>query len=380
MDIDWNEVNKSVSSNTQTDTPGTPTAEKSVFMRMKAGFHHLRLVPAGNPLKRTYFLQIMQHPIKVPRDDGQGYMDQFVLCWSFLLTDLKSYSDPNDQKTKTYISHLGSQKLLNQAEFTAYNTYGCPFCKIFNHLNNMGVDQETKNKFYPKEQFFFNVIWRSRTFSGMPASGDDNVYIWRNAKTAGNKLNKTINTMRNEAGINYLDINTGRDILLEATGEKLARRYPVNQFVDTGSPLNLGEKIPHNLLDVVNTSFKEYQKVVNYIKATYGELLRNNNYLIPGDTALTQAYGQAAQTVNSHIAQIQTPSQVIVQPPAHPYPQAVVAPPTPPNFGDGSGMVGNVQQPAPQPTQQFNPSYNQGEGTFVKDGVLYNALTGQPMF
>lgn len=372
MDIDWNEVNKSVSSNTQTDTPGTPTAEKSVFMRMKAGFHHLRLVPAGNPLKRTYFLQIMQHPIKVPRDDGNGYMDQFVLCWSFLLTDLKSYSDPNDQKTKTYISHLGSQKLLNQAEFTAYNTYGCPFCKIFNHLNNMGVDQETKNKFYPKEQFFFNVIWRSRTFSGMPASGDDNVYIWRNAKTAGNKLNKTINTMRNEAGINYLDINTGRDILLEATGEKLARRYPVLQFVDTGSPLNLGEKIPHNLLDVVNTSFKEYQKVVNYIKATYGELLRNNNYLIPGDTALTQAYGQAAQTVNSHIAQIQTPSQVIVQPP-----QQVVMPPTPPNFGDGSGMVGNVQQPQ---VQQFNPSYNQGDGTFVKDGVLYNALTGQPMF
>lgn len=356
-EMDWNEVNRAANNAmTATHPAGSTASEKSIFMRMKAGFHHLRLVPAGNPLKRTYFLQIMQHPVKIPRDDGSGWQDKFVLCWSHMMNDLKQYAgNVEEQNTKTFISFLGSQKLLTKDEFTKYNTYGCPFCKVFNHLNQMGIETETKNKFYPKEQWFFNVIHRSQTFNGLPASGDDGVYIWRMAKTAGNKINKTITTMRDQAGVNYLDINTGRDLLVEATGEGLARRYPVVQFVDANTPLNLGEKIPHNLLDILTSSFFEYQKVVNFIKATYGELLRTNNYLIPGDQALTQAYGNSIQTidmVNQHITQQQTPSQVI-----SPVPTTVAT-----------------------PTPEFDPSFQSGDVIENRDGKLFNTRTGKFLF
>lgn len=378
QEIDWNEVNKTVSTGFAGNDPANSgSGEKSVFLKVKAGFHHLRLVPSGNPLKKTFSLQVMQHPVKVPSDDGTRTLDKFVLCWSFLLNDLKSYTDPNEQKTKTYISHLGSQKLLNQEQFTLYNTYGCPFCKIFNAFNQMGLPQETKNKFYPNEQWFFNVIFRSKNFNGMPASGDDEVYIWRQAKKSGNSIMTTIRTMREQAGVNFIDVNTGRDIIMQATGEGLGRRYPMLQFVEVGTPLNLGERIPHNLLKIINDSFMEYQKAVNCIKATYGELLKANNYLIPGDQALTQAYGNAVQTVNmvnQHIAQHQTPSQVI-QPPQ-------------PNFntqGTDTGRfstqepnIANVPQSVPQ--EQFNPSFQSGDDIISVDGKLFNKRTGQFMF
>jgi hypothetical protein len=293
-------------------------------------------------------------------------MDTFVLCWSFVLNDLVQLADPAKggspqlQKERSLVSYLGSIKAITQDEFTKYQTYGCPFCKAFNRLNEMGADNETKNKFYPKEQYFFNAIWRKTTFAGQPASGDDDVYIWRTSKTLANGMISTIQAMMEQAGVNYLDINTGRDVMLQATGEKLARRYPVCQFVERGSLMNLGERIPHNLLAVVEASNKEYQKAVNYMKATYGNVLQQYGHVIAGDQALTQAYGSAQQTVqmaNQMIAQNQNPSQFAA-------PSSIVnpIPTTPVN---------------PVPSQ---PMYSQGDGTYLKDGVLYNATTHQPMF
>ena len=364
-EIDWNEVGNGQGGMMDGGNSSATSKEKSAFLKLKAGFHHLRLVPTGNQVKKTFYLEAVQHPVRVPKDDGSGWVDQFVLCWSWMLNDLmKLKDDPQAQKTKTYVSYLGSVKAINQEEFTKYQTYGCPFCKIFNRLNELGVDNETKNKFYPKRQFFFNAIWRDTNFSGQPASGDGDVYIWRTSKTIGESITNTIKTMMQQGGVNYVDINTGKDILLQATGEKLARRYPTCQFVDRGTPLNLGEKIPHNLLDILAVSNKEYQKAVNYIKASYGSLLMQYGYAIPGDTALTQ-YGQAQQAAvdatNKLIAQVNNPSQA-----------------TPVNV-----LVQKTTEVAEQwqaQNSESDPSFQPGDQIVEKDGKLFNMRTGKYMF
>lgn len=365
-EMDWNEVGSAI--NTGSSSNENTTNDKSVFLKLKAGFHHLRIVPTGNSLKKTFFVKLMQHPVKVPKDDGSGTMDQFVLCWSYILDDLmKLKDDPVAQKTKSFVSYLGSIKAITQDDFTKYQTYGCPFCKAFNRLNEMGADNETKNKFYPKQQFFFNAIWRKTTFAGQPATGDDEVYIWRTSKTMAGTIIGTIQAMMQQGGINYIDVNTGRDVLLQATGEKLARRYPTCQFVDRGTPLNLGERIPHNLLDVLSTSHKEYQKAVNYLKASFGEVLKNYGHVIAGDEALTAVYANAVQAVNMANQAIagNQESKILAQKTTE------VA-----NQWNQQQVVNdsNPHIPAPQ------PAWLPGDEMIEQGGKLVNKRTGQVMF
>lgn len=363
--IDWNAVSEDAKATTtaMNTTASQGKQEASKFIRLKAGFHYLRIVPAGNALQKKPYLHMVQHPMKVPREDGNGFMDAFILCWSHVLNDLVKLGNPEAQKTRSIVSYLGQVQAINQEQFKMYQTYGCPMCKAYNHLNQMGVAQETKQKFYPAEQYFFNVIHRSFDPSGNPSFGDDNVYIWRQAKTNGKRLITTINTMRQNANINYLDINTGRDIILQATGEKLGRRYPVCQFTDFQTPLNLGERIPHNLLDIVVKSHYDYQKVVNFMKVTYGKLLSENGYVIPGDQAMTQQYGESITRVNPNVEHIANQSIAQVQNPSQ-----FVAP------------VSVVQTSPVTAEPQFDPSFQSGDTIIEKDGKLFNTRTGKFLF
>jgi hypothetical protein len=371
-DIDWNAVDEDTQIAAASANAAQTTKKESPMLKPKIGFHYLRWVPAGNALQRKPYLHLVQHPIKVPRDDGTGLIDRFVLCWSYVLNDLVKLGDPNSggnaekQKTQSLVSYLGQVQKINQEEFKKYQTFGCPFCKAFNHLNQMGVANDVKNKFYPQEQYFFNVIHRSKQPDGMPGQGDDNVYIWRQAKRNGAALIATVNTMRKQASINYLDVNTGRDIILQAVGEGMLRRYPVCQFMDFPTPMNLGERTVHNLLDLVANSHIDYQKVVNMMKVTHGKLLQENGFIIAGDQAMAQQYQQteASYQVQQAIAQAQSPSQFAAPTNVVPSPQQVA---THPNYP--SGIPASDSSPT-----TANPNI------IEINGMAYDKRTGQPLF
>lgn len=367
-DIDWNAVDSDVQVAVASTNASQTTKEASKFIKLKAGFHYLRIVPAGNAHQKKPYLHVVQHPIKTPKDDGSGFMDTFVLCWSSVLNDLVTLGDPNKggspqmQKERSIVSYLGQVKAIDNQQFELYRTHGCPMCKAYNYLNQMGVANDVKKPFYPQEQYFFNVLHRSKQPDGMPSYGDDNVYIWRNAKRNGGQLVTVLNTMRKQANVNYLDIHNGRDILLQATGEGLGRRYPVCQFMDFPSPLNLGEKLTHNLLDIVVASNKEYQKVVNLMKISYGKVLQDHGYVIPGDTTITAAYpvvNEAAHQAQQAITQAQQPVQY---------------------------NAGNMQQIPIQPVVQqeatigYDPSFQSGDQIIEKEGKLFNVRTGKFLF
>lgn len=377
-EIDWSAVDQDTQIAAASSNAATTTKEASKMLKPKVGFHYLRLIPAGNALQKKPYLHLVQHPMKVPREDGNGTRDVFVLCWSHVLNDLIKLGDislggsKEKQGTMSIVSYLGQVGKINTQEFEKFRTYGCPMCKAFNYLNQMGVDREFKNKFYPQEQYFFNVIHRSKQPDGMPSFGDDNVYIFRMGKQNGGRIVTTINTMRKQANVNYLDINTGRDLMIQAVGELLMRRYPLMQFMDMSTPLNLGERTIHNLLDILVQSHHEYQKIVNMMKVSYGQALQQYQYAIPGDSAVMQAYppvvSEAVHQAQQAIAQAQNPSQFAGQqvqvpqtpPPTNPYPA----------FGGNAG----VNQ---QPVQSM---YNDGDGVEYRNGILVNKSTGQPMF
>lgn len=375
--IDWNAVDGDMQVASASTNASQTTKEASKFIKMKAGFHYLRIVPAGNPLQKKPYLHLVQHPVKTPKDDGTGFYDKFVLCWSSVLNDLVTLGDPNKggspqmQKERSIVSYLGQVKAIDNQQFELYRTHGCPLCKAYNHLQNMGVPNDDKKAFYPQEQYFFNVIHRSKQPDGMPSFGDDNVYIWRQAKRNGGQTVSVINTMRKQANINYLDINTGRDILIQATGEGLGRRYPVNQFLDFPSPLNLGERLTHNLLDILVASHNEYQKVVNLMKISYGKILQDHGYVIPGDTTVQAAYpvvNQAAYQAQQAITQAQQPTQyapgMVTQLPSPVQQQVQVHP---------------VTEPVTTPPS-YDPSFQSGDQIIEKDGKLFNTRTGKFLF
>lgn len=296
-DIDWDKLNQDATSSTSTSKYGG--GEKSVFIKMKAGIHHLRIIPSGNDLEKLPYIRLMQHPVRYVKEDGQPAFS-FPLCWAYVMQNLKDKQTEEDRKTKSLLVYLINQQLLNQIESDKYQQNGCPFCKAFQFLNNHSVEAETRNKFYPKDQYLFNVLWRKRDLSG-----DNGIYIWRVSKTQFNNIINQIRLNKFELSNNPLDTATGKDLIVQATGEGLARRYPMIQFSSVQTPLNLTEQTPHNLLTVIDTAFKPYQETVNEMKLGFGKILAHYGYTIPGDMVISQQY-QNVSKVADNITQFAT--------------------------------------------------------------------------
>lgn len=267
---------------------------KSSFLKVPPGMHHLRIIPTGNATERLPYVKIVQHQANY-KDEQGSFRYGFVLCWKAVMDNLAKKQSEEDKKTKSHISYLGAVKLLDQINYRLYVEHGCPFCKVNQYLNMHGADKQVTSKFWANESYHFNVIWRATH-----NSGDNGVYVWKLSKQKFNLVINSIKIAKFElGGQDLLHPESGQDILMQAEGQGLSRRYPIIQFTGMPSPLNLGDRVPHDLMDAIGKSYRPYQDAVNLLKKWYGKILINYGYTIPGDQLISEQYQGVSSIIDS---------------------------------------------------------------------------------
>lgn len=342
--VDWDAVNEQVNKTLPTGKYGRgESAYERVFLSLPEGTHTLRIIPSGNGTEKLPYLFLKEHKFMLNSNEGKKQFINLV-CWKHLYDNL--LSKPDDQKKeRSLLSYLGRNNLIGQDDYNKYMTHGCPWCKAHAYLNMHGVEQDVRRNFWPTDTYYWNVIWRVQN-----GSGDGRVYIWRQSKTQFNTIIQSIKLAKEASGgrENYIDANIGRDVMVQARGIGLARRYPVLQFVGWASPLDLGEKTPHSLeANTLNRNFKTYQDSCNLMKQVYGKVLLSYGYTIPGDMVLTQQYQDGVKVVEGV-------EQIINQ--------------GIPAYEVRSQMSEKTPDIAQVPTRRTFPN-----GMYEENGMLYNA-------
>jgi hypothetical protein len=338
--LNWGKIEQIAQNNLTTNASGEKKFERSIFAKFPAGMHKLRIIPVGNRLEGLPFVELGQHSFRLPDDKGV-LRTQFVMCWEFLMNNLKGFETVEEKRTKSMLSYLVTPKAdgtkkLDEANQSLYEQYGCPVCKAFVDMERYGVDKNVRNGFFVKQQWIWNVLWKHNGFSG-----DNKIYVWGVSKKHFNHIINVL-TQDKKGGINTLDINNGFDHSWNASGgNDFSRRYDAPMFDRVPSPLHITpDQIPFDLVEIASNSFKPYQEVVNLLKRSASELLQSIGHTIQGDQALSvpMAY--------------QNPSAM----PVPPTPQ--VAPPTPfpqqhnvVQFPQGVMPTAGWKPPAPQGSQ-----------------------------
>src|SRR5262245_19119382 len=155
--MNWGKIESDAVKNQSTSNVEQKAFERTVFAKFKAGMHKLRIVPIGNRLENIPYVEIRQHSYRMPNEKGVP-TSYFVMCWEFLLNNIKSFESIEDKRTKSLLSYLVSNQKLDKNNQALYEQYGCPWCKAFQFMEYVGIDKNISNNFFMKQQWLFNFI------------------------------------------------------------------------------------------------------------------------------------------------------------------------------------------------------------------------------
>lgn len=253
---------------------GTPnnrygdTGGKAVdYLKLPEGLANLRIVPVGNKEESKYFKKFRRHELPIVESSGQRSV--FVLCWKHIAENKVGLAN-----------RLAAEQRLTEDDAKLYRRFGCPICKAQQAaIASQRIPKDTTNRMWPGEKYLWNVINRA----------DNKLYIWTTSMTLGELINSQIDKFM-RAGINPLDIRSGFDYEILATGNKLSRRYKNGMFMPIPTPLFPKESgltehniTPFDLTEVALRSFKSYQDTIDVLIETYGNVLNSFGYEVPGD-------------------------------------------------------------------------------------------------
>lgn len=289
QEINWKQFDEDAAASISTSQYGQ--SQKTIFLKVQQGMHKIRLLPVGNKLDNLPYMRTVQHNVATYVEGKQRVV--FGLCWTYLYECLLAKKTNDERRDNTIIGYLIKQGKLADAELKKYQEHGCPFCKAFEKMDLYGVEKETKNKFLKREQFLWNVVYR--TYQG---NGDNQIYVWGCSKTQFNKVVGFIRTYK-ELGKSLLSMSNGYDIMMQATGEKLLRRYDVNVYPQE-VPVDIGQNIPYDLAELVSAGFKTYDEMCGMLRQGGATVLDAIGYSIPGynPVYIPPANGEVKQLKN----------------------------------------------------------------------------------
>lgn len=252
----------------QNNRYGDASGKSTDYLKMPEGMNTLRILPVGNKEEQKYFKKFRRHELPMIQAGHQNTI--FVLCWKHLA-----------QNKVGLANRLAAEQRLSEDDAKLYRRFGCPICKAQDGLIASGrIPKETTNRLWPGEKYLFNVINRN----------DNKVYVWTASMTQGELVTASVDKFM-KAGLNPLDIRSGFDYEILATGNKLSRRYKNGMFMPIPTPLfpketGLTENniTPHDLTEVALRSFKTYQDTIDVLIETFGTVLNSVGYEVPGDS------------------------------------------------------------------------------------------------
>jgi hypothetical protein len=283
--------------------------EKSPYVKFTPGTCYIRPLPVGNYEEDLPYKSITQHSVFLSENGKQ--VPFFAMCWSWLFST-QAISDSTAKP-------LGKMQRLVSADYDLYTKHGCPFCKAAQALDASGFDKQVVRNLMGKSTNLWNIVVRTKN----PRENSDELFVWNMSNKIHNSVLSMVTEMYNSQQLDPLDVVTGYDWMVIATGEKLQRRYDIN-MVPKVKELG-GQFVPYNLMELAAKSFMNYQSTIDLVKKAVGNSLNEIGYKIPGDMTF--------QTLTDT-----TP--VIIAPP--PYVAPVPTVPTSPAFA-GAAVANPIQ-------------------------------------
>jgi hypothetical protein len=183
------------------------------WLKMEAGSYTLRIGPpwsdAGLPTRKL----VNHHGFTI---DGK---QRAPMCYRFIFE--------NEDIAKILVKI----NALSVEDWKAFKKYGCPGCILPQRIADQ-QGQDAARELWPRTQFLWNVVNRK----------DGKLYSW----STSTKIYEVIRTnfkMDND----LFHPEKGRDLMIEATGSGMARRYGAPVFSPKSSPLGLDPYKPFNL-------------------------------------------------------------------------------------------------------------------------------------
>lgn len=275
------------------------TGGDSNSLKLPEGISKLRLLDGGNdhsPQKGygedlPYKIH-RRHELPVLASDGEQV--RYCLCWDWLSEDRMNVGIV-----------LSKMQKLDKAQVEMYQQWGCPICKAAEACKAAGITKEVVNRLWATEKIAWNTIYRA----------DSQLYVWVNSKTVGGGIISALDTYL-EAKMNPLDLRSGFDYQIRATGFRKNRRYKDGMFIplptpalDPNGPSTVQVK---DLTEHICGNFRNYADTIGILNESMSNVLAHIGYTIPGDTTNWSNH-PAAQMRPSPVG-IVTPQNTIQQP------------------------------------------------------------------
>lgn len=216
------------------------TSSENIYLKMTQGVHQLRLCPPwsseGTPCRMLY------HHSGFQDKDGNK---KLPLCYDYVFNNI-----PTIGKV------LNEQKLIKQNDVDVYRKIKCIFCRVGEIIKNM--QGKAANQTYPKKRYMWNIIDRK----------DGKNYVWGTSDTVFKNL-----LMFYSAYPALFNVDSGLDLSITATGEKLQRKYMI-QVINNPTPLNYPVNEIHNLDIVMGEGYKNMNEAIELIMSSYPNMLQ----------------------------------------------------------------------------------------------------------
>jgi hypothetical protein len=215
------------------------SSSESIYLKLPAGLHQLRICPPWSQ-EGSVCRMIVSHS-NYKNKDGNLRMP---LCYRYCFTE------------ENIALELKKRNVIKPEDLKYYGQFGCVYCRISDAKKAM--EGKKANTTFARSAYFWNVINRT----------DGKVYVFR----TGSGLLDAV-TMMYGMYNKFFDINEGFDIMVNAVGEKLQRRYTYNPI---SNPTKLGVELDklHDLDNVMADGYTNLSEALELIVASYPQMVQ----------------------------------------------------------------------------------------------------------
>lgn len=215
------------------------SSSESIYWKPTAGLHTVRVCPPWSAENSPTRMMVNHSEYK--NKEGQLRMP---LCYNYAFTE------------RNIFEALKAKNVLKQLDAQVYGKIGCVYCRISEARIQM--HGKKNNKTYARTRYAWNLLDRA----------DGKVHVFN----SGSGLLDAF-TMMYSVWPRLMDINEGMDIMIQATGEKLQRRYTYN-LITTPCPLGIELSALHDLDQVMADGYTPISDALDLIITSYPEMMQ----------------------------------------------------------------------------------------------------------
>lgn len=212
---------------------------ESIYWKCSAGLHPIRICPPWSEEGTPTRMLVSHSNYKTKEGNFRS-----PLCFNYAFTQ------------QEIAIALKKKNVIKKEDLELFGKIGCVYCRISDTKKQL--EGKKANNTYAKTGYLWNIVDRA----------DNKVYVFR----SGNGLLDAMNMMYS-VWPKIFDVNEGMDIMVNATGEKLGRRYTYN-LISNPTPLGVELNKLHDLDQCMADGYTNISEALELIVASYPQMVQ----------------------------------------------------------------------------------------------------------